>query len=444
MRVPSFRLKLFVVLLVGATVLLMTRLPIQTAGAQDDPTPTVEAPTFQPPTVEAPTESPSETPTATTTPSITPSHTRTSTNTRTPSWTPTPTSTAAPNAPDLVILSVSLTMSGWNGVCVPRFTTYDASVVIANNGINAAGGFVVLSRNSQRSVTGLAGGQFITLNYTNVSDFDTFIVDFTNTVLELDETNNTFELTAQATPTPPPICTITPTLTPSRTLTRSITPTPSRTPTRTNTRTPSRTLTRTSTRTNTPTHTITPTPSSTNTPTETPTNTATATDTATATPTPTFTATFTPTPLSPTFYRGINLNGPALVIDSNPWQGKNAPNYNTNGFPYDGQGEAQLPPTDPVRRQMLGTSVYHWSLNLTLRAVPNGTYDVYIYVYSSWPQGYTLYLQGQQIYSIADSGPTGTWLKLGPYTTNVTNGNLAVTSSGDIVHISGIEVWSRP
>jgi chitinase len=238
--------------------------------------------------------------------------------------------------------------------------------------------------------------------------------------------------------------TATDTNTPTNTATPTNTNTPTNTPTPTDTNTPTNTPTNTATPTNTNTPTNTPTPTSTNTPTNTPTNTATPTSTNTPTNTPTPTSTNTPTPAGPTFYRGINLNGPALVIDGNAWQGKNAPNYSTNGFLYNGQGEAQHPPTDPVRRQMLGTSVYHWSLNLRMTAVPNGAYDVYIYVYSSWPQGYTLFLQGQQIYSIADSGPTGTWLKLGPYPANVTNGRIVLTSSGDIVHVSGIEVWRRP
>ena len=203
-------------------------------------------------------------------------------------------------------------------------------------------------------------------------------------------------------------------------------PVPTSTPTRTNTRTitpggPTLTPTNTPTRTNTATIT------------NTPTNTATATNT--------FTPTITPTPGNTTFYRAINVNGPALTIDGNPWEAGTAPNFTTNGELFDAQGGGMLPPTDPARTQMLSRSVYHWALNMVMSAVPNGTYDVFIYVYSSWPQGYNLKLQGTQVYSVADSGPPGTWLKLGPFPLIITGGTINLTSGGDIVHVSGLEVW---
>jgi hypothetical protein len=208
------------------------------------------------------------------------------------------------------------------------------------------------------------------------------------------------------------------------------------TPTVTRTPSPSRTATPTNTIIITPT--FTPTATHTSTPTHTPTS------TATPTSTPTNTATPTSTPGSSiTFYRAINVNGPALALDGNPYEAGTAANFTTNGVAYDTEGGALIPTTDPVRSQMLSTSMYYWALNMTMSAVPNGTYDVYVYVYSSWPQSYTLSLQGQQIYATSDSGPTGTWQKIGPFTTTVTNGTINLTSGGNIVHISGIEVWQH-
>jgi hypothetical protein len=129
------------------------------------------------------------------------------------------------------------------------------------------------------------------------------------------------------------------------------------------------------------------------------------------------------------------------VLDGNQYEAGTAANFTTNGYVFNTQGGALIPTTDPVRSQMLSTSVYHWALNMTMSAVPNGTYSVYVYVYSSWPQSYTLSLQGQQVYSNGNSGPTGTWQKVGPFTANVTNGTINLTSGGNIVHVSGIEVW---
>jgi hypothetical protein len=78
-----------------------------------------------------------------------------------------------------------------------------------------------------------------------------------------------------------------------------------------------------------------------------------------------------------------------------------------------------------------------------MSAVPNGLYDVYVCTISSWPQSYSLALQGKPVFSNPDSGITGTWLKLGPWPAQVTDGKIRLTSNGNIVHIAGIEVWRR-
>jgi CSLREA domain-containing protein len=316
----------------------------------------------------------------------------------------------------------------------------------------------------------------VTTNASGFANFAQLVGAFTTqeliTATATDPNGNTSEF-AQCIP----VATM-PTLTPSITMTPSHTrtPTPSRTPTGTRSSTPIPTNTPTSTATSTATFTDTPTetatPTLTSTPTATPTSTATSTatytdtptETATVTPTATATLTYTPsetstatpsnTPTSTatstatpgssiTFYRAVNVNGPTLVLDGNQYEAGTAANFTTNGTPYDTQGGALIPATDPVRSQMLSTSVYHWALNMAMNAVPNGTYDVYIYVYSSWPQSYTLSLQGQQIYANANSGSTGTWQKLGPYPINVANGTINLTSGGNIIHVAGIEVWQH-
>jgi hypothetical protein len=107
----------------------------------------------------------------------------------------------------------------------------------------------------------------------------------------------TYEL-IQATPTPTPTNTVTPTQTPTPTNTQTPTLTPTNTVTPTQTLTPTNTITPTQTAT--PTNTITPTQTATQTPTQTatqtPTQTATPSTTATVGLTPTATETQTPTP----------------------------------------------------------------------------------------------------------------------------------------------------
>ncbi|TGE12604.1 T9SS type A sorting domain-containing protein, partial [Hymenobacter elongatus] len=51
-------------------------------------------------------------------------------------------------------------------------------------------------------------------------------------------------------------------------------------------------------------------------------------------------------------------------------------------------------------------------------------------------------LNGQAVLSTYNSGPAGTWKKLGPFETSLAApGQLQLTTSGGVANISGIEVW---
>lgn len=50
------------------------------------------------------------------------------------------------------------------------------------------------------------------------------------------------------------------------------------------------------------------------------------------------------------FYRGLNLNGPALVIDGHRWDGKDAKNYSAEGYVLDNQVIALKPRDRPQPR----------------------------------------------------------------------------------------------
>lgn len=96
------------------------------------------------------------------------------------------------------------------------------------------------------------------------------ITDPDNTIVEANESNNTWEgqfYWEPPTPTPTPTRTSTPTRTPSPTPSRTPTPTPTRTATSALSPTPTRTPSLTPTRTPTPTWTVSPTPTNTSTPT---------------------------------------------------------------------------------------------------------------------------------------------------------------------------------
>ncbi|WP_345127718.1 InlB B-repeat-containing protein, partial [Hymenobacter antarcticus] len=69
----------------------------------------------------------------------------------------------------------------------------------------------------------------------------------------------------------------------------------------------------------------------------------------------TITATFTATGGGGafTFYRAVNLGGPALTLDGNAWAGSTAPNYSTNGAAFANQAVPLVPATDAARAGMI-------------------------------------------------------------------------------------------
>ncbi|HEX6223084.1 MAG TPA: putative Ig domain-containing protein, partial [Chryseolinea sp.] len=150
--------------------------------------------------------------------------------------------------------------------------------------------------------------------------------------------------------------------------------------------------------------------------------------------------------LPATFYRAVNMNGPALVIDGNNWiSSTGAPNFSftTNRGTFSSQGIALIPPTDANRAAMIRSSVWGGTINLNMTGVPSGNYQVWLYVWEdNNPEIYSISLEGSVVLSNFNSGTTGMWSKLGPYQATITDGAINVTSSGGHANISGIEVWT--
>ncbi|MCA8829550.1 Ig-like domain-containing protein [Hymenobacter pini] len=145
-----------------------------------------------------------------------------------------------------------------------------------------------------------------------------------------------------------------------------------------------------------------------------------------------------------TFYRAVNLNGSATTLDGNTWQGSTAANYTTNGTPFANQGITLNPATTTANAQMIRSSVYGRNLSFSMTSVPNGTYDVYAYVWEdNAAQTVSIALNGQTVLSNYNTGPAGNWKKIGPFTTTVSNGTLTLTSSGGDLNLSGVEVWKK-
>ncbi|MCL4251184.1 MAG: DNRLRE domain-containing protein [Anaerolineae bacterium] len=170
---------------------------------------------------------------------------------------------------------------------------------------------------------------------------------------------------------------------------------------------------------------------------------------STDTPTPpTVTAippTNTPLPTGPTFYRAINLNGNPVVVDGNSWDGSGAANFTTNGMPACNPWMPTVPSTDAARTTMIQCYVQHWAHNMVMTNVPEGTYQVYLYVWLDWadpnPQPFNVQIEGQTVATGILVSTSGEWQRIGPYTASIADGSIDVTTSEGLPNVSGLEVW---
>ena len=69
------------------------------------------------------------------------------------------------------------------------------------------------------------------------------------------------------------------------------------------------------------------------------------------------------------FYRAVNLNGPALVIDEHSWDASDAPNLRIEGGAFDNQGVALKPITDANRAKMIRSS--RWGRTIATGYIAN-------------------------------------------------------------------------
>jgi hypothetical protein len=143
-------------------------------------------------------------------------------------------------------------------------------------------------------------------------------------------------------------------------------------------------------------------------------------------------------------YRAIDLAGSAFKADGMDWEGKDARNVRTFGQALE-RREADLDPPapDPARASMIRTSVFsREGTVVSLTPVPNGSYQVYLYVWSPGDsQTYDVLLKGKVVVPKYVSGPAGRWERLGPWFLDVTDGAIELSAKGGEAHFSGLEIW---
>jgi hypothetical protein len=92
---------------------------------------------------------------------------------------------------------------------------------------------------------------------------------------------------------------------------------------------------------------------------------------------------------------------------------------------------------------MIRSYVAKKNLSLSLTALPSATYQVYLYVWedSNTPQNYSIQINGLNALSNYNSGQAGTWNRLGPFQTSVSNGVINISTKGGTADFSGVELW---
>ena len=145
---------------------------------------------------------------------------------------------------------------------------------------------------------------------------------------------------------------------------------------------------------------------------------------------------------APEFFRGLNLNGPSVVIDGNVWDGGDSKSYVCSDKAFESQNVPLVPVTDAERAKMIRSS--RWGGNrVELTDIPPGTYTLFLYVWEdNDAETYSVSVNGRKVDDRYNSGATGHWEKLGPWPTTVRNDrNIVLTSQGGAANFSGIELW---
>ncbi len=142
-----------------------------------------------------------------------------------------------------------------------------------------------------------------------------------------------------------------------------------------------------------------------------------------------------------TFFRGLNLNGPQVLIDGNEWEGADSTNYTCNDSAFEKADAILIPPTDPERAKMIRSS--RWNGNrVELTHIPAGTYSLFLYVWEdNNSETFEISVNGNSVGPRIRSGKAGEWQKLGPWHVDVTTDKIELSSRGGAANFSGIELW---
>lgn len=152
------------------------------------------------------------------------------------------------------------------------------------------------------------------------------------------------------------------------------------------------------------------------------------------------------------FVKGINFNGEAVTIEGNLWTSYGDALADGLSIPGVGAGETSVKPkpgADKAIKSMLNTVVYKAHTLEISQTVPNGTYDVYLWIMENFRSNHhsmDVSLGNQTVDRSIAQLPLGQWVKYGPYRTTVTDGVLQLvlttTNPERDTHLMGMEIFN--
>lgn len=143
------------------------------------------------------------------------------------------------------------------------------------------------------------------------------------------------------------------------------------------------------------------------------------------------------------FFRGINLGGPSIVIEGRLWESGDGPDLGGTAGRFENQNVALRPPADEALARMIRSSMFDASgTRVRVSSLPTGFYDVFLYVWEdNESQVIDLFVQGNPVLRGYSTGPAGTWARLGPWRAEVRDGSIEISCTGGHGNFSGLELW---
>ncbi|MBX3744732.1 MAG: PSD1 domain-containing protein [Verrucomicrobiae bacterium] len=146
-------------------------------------------------------------------------------------------------------------------------------------------------------------------------------------------------------------------------------------------------------------------------------------------------------------FRAINLNGPGATLLGQSWEGMDTPHLVVRqGNRFENQAVLLRPPTDPVKAQMIRSSIIGSRVDLELIDVPPGNYQVFVYLWEdNHSEQIDLLINDRPFLEKAHTGKAGLWRRHGPWPAESQDGKIRISGRAPghgAVNLSGLEVWS--